>query len=464
MDWVHLPFIFLSTWLISLLHTATDHSVPANSFAGVVSVCHVSFFLYLTRADSRHVEIDSVRRHLPILSLLIFRLFVLVLLLKCINKCCGDAAVTLIASVWSRSESEILPTTAMTTPADIISKIPSSFDLALASGDLLYFPSTVEKHDELGVQFEIRLCTALQKKPALPTPHFDTAPDPAPVELSAETKTEKFNPFAPPYNENLYVGELRDEESEQEYVILLNKYSVVQHHFLLVSKAFESQSSPLTPPDLIQAYSLLLAAKKAGKNFFAFYNCGENSGASQPHKHIQFIPIDESDDGPPVERLARKMKLEKEERPFTISALPYANHIYRFPSSLPSSSREVQEHILCQVFVALLDLAISTIRHDPEYPAARPSYNVILTPEHLHVIPRRAETYTLEESGDELSVNSLGFAGMLLVKSDEQMEAVKKKEIGKILRGVALESIHEIQVAGTAWEGNATTESNVVLH
>lgn len=35
---------------------------------------------------------------------------------------------------------------------------------------------------------------------------------------------------------------------------------------------------------------------------------GDLSGASQPHKHIQLIPIEE--DGPPIEKMARSMNLE----------------------------------------------------------------------------------------------------------------------------------------------------------
>ena len=36
---------------------------------------------------------------------------------------------------------------------------------------------------------------------------------------------------------------------------------------------FQSQTSPLLPADLVQVYLFLVAAKKAGRNFFAFYNC-----------------------------------------------------------------------------------------------------------------------------------------------------------------------------------------------
>lgn len=37
------------------------------------------------------------------------------------------------------------------------------------------------------------------------------------------------------------------------------------------------QNSPLLPHDLVQTYLLLLAARKARKNYFAFYNCEDLS-------------------------------------------------------------------------------------------------------------------------------------------------------------------------------------------
>jgi ATP adenylyltransferase len=97
----------------------------------------------------------------------------------------------------------------------------------------------------------------------------------------------------------------------------------------------------------------------------------------------------------------------------------------------------------------LLDLVIFTIRHDRDYPPGKPSYNVILTLNHLYLIPRRRETHTLQ-TGGKLSVNALGFAGMLLVKSHEELEAVKDESISKILRGVGLRSVHDLQVEGMA--------------
>ncbi|KAI0630099.1 ATP adenylyltransferase-domain-containing protein [Trametes polyzona] len=321
----------------------------------------------------------------------------------------------------------------------ILAKLPAAFDKAQASGDLLFFPSTVHKHKEHDVEFEIRLCPALQNKPQLPTPDFSKDAPPA-----AEQEKKRPDPFAPPYVPNLYLGEVRDEEDGAEYVILFNKYSVVPHHILMVTKEFQSQTSPLMPPDLVQAYLFLVAARKAGRKFFVFYNCGDLSGASQPHKHLQLIPIE--DDGPPIERLARATKLEHEDRAFTLQSLPYANHVRRLPSSLPSASPSELEPALANAFLALLDLAISTVRHEPTYPPGPPSYNVVLTLEHMHVVPRLREAHTLAGTGEALSVNALGFAGMLLVKSERELEAVREEGVGAILAGVGLKSVHDVQV------------------
>jgi ATP adenylyltransferase len=64
----------------------------------------------------------------------------------------------------------------------------------------------------------------------------------------------------------------------------------------------------------------------------------------------------------------------------------------------------------------------------------------------MHIIPRRKDGHVLEETGEKLSVNALGFAGMLLAKSEQEIEALKRESIGKILRSVGLENLHDSQV------------------
>ena len=116
--------------------------------------------------------------------------------------------------------------------SDIVNKIPERFDRALKAGDLLFFPSTTTKHIESNIevkclikvsaiisdhrylQYEIRLCPALQQKPTVSTPKD--------AGLAIHGNRGKvLDPFAPPYNTNLYVGEMKDDESEEEFVVLV---------------------------------------------------------------------------------------------------------------------------------------------------------------------------------------------------------------------------------------------------
>ena len=51
-------------------------------------------------------------------------------------------------------------------------------------------------------------------------------------------------------------------------------------------------------------------------------------------------------------------------------------------------------------------------------------------------------------SGEPLSVNALGFAGFLLVKSAAEMQAVVAEGPTNVLKAVACASVHELQVGG----------------
>jgi len=101
----------------------------------------------------------------------------------------------------------------------------------------------------------------------------------------------------------------------------------------------------------------------------------------------------------------------------------------RLPPLASAQSSAELAYTLISAYLALLDLVVATARQQPDERQAQgvaaPSYNVILTLEHLHLIPRFQEKHILQQTGDELAVNSLGFAGMLLIKCDIEMRAVK---------------------------------------
>jgi ATP adenylyltransferase len=87
------------------------------------------------------------------------------------------------------------------------------------------------------------------------------------------------------------------------------------------------------------------------------------------------------------------------------------------------------------------------VRHTADYPVGPPSYNVVLTLGHTYVIPRLHETHLLAVTREPLCDNALRFAGLLLVKSPAELEAVRAEGPGDVLRDVACESVHEMQVA-----------------
>ncbi|KAF8599470.1 HIT-like protein [Ceratobasidium sp. AG-I] len=376
------------------------------------------------------------------------------------------------------------------THAQVISSIPKQFERAKASGALLFYPSTTHRVVDHNFNFEISTCPALQKKPTLPAPDF--------------VKHDKPDPFAPPYVEDLHVGDLKDQLDGDEFVILLNKFSVVPGHFLMVTKDFHPQDSPLTPPELTQAYLLIRAARKTATPIFAFYNCGKDSGASQPHKHIQFIPTrrdegdgEEEDDeeeesaSPPAEAFVARCKIEDDTKTFSLP-LPYVHLVRKLDLSKAAAtgtkplSEDALEELggkLTDAFLGLLDEAIHATRlydthdkgsadktQDARSRVASPSYNILLTSEHMHLIPRRRE-YTTEElhpvpdavadsitvpdeysapepvkeadgeaayTPQKLSVNSLGFAGMLLAKSDPELRAIRARGVVRLLTQVGV--------------------------
>lgn len=52
----------------------------------------------------------------------------------------------------------------------------------------------------------------------------------------------------------------------------------------------------------------------------------------------------------------------------------------------------------------------------------------------MHLVPRLQEKHILSVSGEEMSVNALGFAGMILVKNQEEARAVREEGVTTILR------------------------------
>lgn len=74
---------------------------------------------------------------------------------------------------------------------------------------------------------------------------------------------------------------------------MLNKFPVIAEHFIIATKANKPQTHVLEQDDLEATHACLRAWHADGrKRLFAFFNSGEHSGASQPHRHVQFLPVE----------------------------------------------------------------------------------------------------------------------------------------------------------------------------
>ncbi|KPV78423.1 uncharacterized protein RHOBADRAFT_40970 [Rhodotorula graminis WP1] len=340
--------------------------------------------------------------------------------------------------------------------AGLAPRLKSQYNAALKAGSLHFTDSDeVELEDEAtGIPFEVRYAPALAKKPTANKDSGSTA--------STADDSKPVDPFAPPYQQDLLVAEETvkedDDDAGEGFVVLLNKFCVTPRHFLLVTKDFRKQTTPVSPLETFTAWSILKQLGSREKHL-AFFNCGDESGASQPHKHLQFIPI--STGMAPFDSYIDAHKPAKPQQPFQLP-LPYANFTALIdPPS--SASRSDLVAYLGQRFLELLDLMIDHRRRlslsDPaalglDAPTrgmrlSELSYNVVMTQQYLHLVPRRREKYTARASSDvdgggegapgrTVSVNALGFAGMVLVKDEATLEVVKRVGVLEVLKEVGL--------------------------
>ncbi|KAG9295778.1 hypothetical protein G9A89_009007 [Geosiphon pyriformis] len=289
------------------------------------------------------------------------------------------------------------------------------YERALSTGELLFTESTVTKVPDEGVEFEVRFAPSLLKKPS-------GAPLLGEVLNSIESKVD---PFAP-YNPSLFL------EEYGPYVVLLNKYCVIPYHILVVTKEFEKQTDPLFPRDLGAVWHYMMQIQN--KKSIAFYNCGEASGASQFHKHLQLIPLA---DNLPIETYLNRAQYKRPGEIFQFPHWSFIHHVLLLdPQRMAGTDDQVIGEYLGESFHSLLDAMIESLRTQMNANALNltypPSYNFLVTPTWMLIVPRNKEKF------EQISVNSLGFAGMLLVKSQEDLEFVKKIGVTKILNEVAV--------------------------
>jgi len=287
-------------------------------------------------------------------------------------------------------------------------KILRTTDYALRNGAQLPIPTDYEFVEDGDVRFFVRIVTSLQRK--------DEERKKQQEELMSGTKV---NPFLP-YDEKLFVTDI-----SETHIALLNKYNVVDHHLLIITRYFEEQESLLTLQDF-EALWLCMAEYEG----LGFYNGGETAGASQRHKHIQVVPLPLAPDGPqvPINPLLAEAVFEN-----GLGIVPGFDflHVFAelesdlvgFPLAAAKKTFDIYSAMLGKMG---MEIPSSEVLKKQESP-----YCLLVTRQWMLLVPRSVEFF------DSISINSLGFAGALLVRNRDQMDFLKKHGPMNALKRVA---------------------------
>ncbi|GAB7357701.1 hypothetical protein MBLNU459_g0368t1 [Dothideomycetes sp. NU459] len=282
-----------------------------------------------------------------------------------------------------------------------------------------------------GAPFQLRYCPALAKKPKSNKTH----------ETSVGGK--KPDPFENPSSDLLIANIPRGDPS---HVLVLNKYPVIPQHFILATKSNKEQTHMLEPDDLAATHACLRSWEDGGGGrLFAFFNSGDHSGASQAHRHIQFLPVDQmkrnggggADWKPLIEQMLDSPEDSSADDIRSgmkcIRSMPFTHFALPLP---PNPSAELLDSTYKRLYRAAAAAVQSHIErhgdlelHPTEGGSSAISYNLALCGSGMAICPRRKEAAMLTDGdGSELgsvALNGTILAGTLMVKREEEWDLLR---------------------------------------
>jgi ATP adenylyltransferase len=201
-----------------------------------------------------------------------------------------------------------------------------------------------------------------------------------------------------------------DVAPEDRHVLLFNRFCLVPNHLLVITKEYERQEAP------VRASTFAAIAGVIGEldeqpdvDWLCFFNCGKASSASQHHKHLQLLPMVKTrvpvEDALPAGLQAGQIGM--------VPAFSSFRHgfVWLEENTGEASGAQWKRH-----YDALMEHL-----DNPE------AYNLVFTPRWMMVVPRRAAACP-----DGLSFNSLAYAGLIMVKSEAELEHLRTRPGGPI--------------------------------
>ncbi|KAI1376729.1 HIT-like protein [Hypoxylon crocopeplum] len=291
-------------------------------------------------------------------------------------------------------------------PLNLPRLVKIAFDKARVNGDLTYYSTQVALLTPNSIPFQLRFSPALALKPKAPKPK--------------EPNGKPFNPFENP-SPAMLVTEL-----PPSHRLVLNKFAVVPEHFILITKEMKPQTHLLEKDDIAATFACIQAYRTDGQELFAFFNSGPHSGASQPHRHLQLLPVERMKDGlEDVDRgsewavLAERLTESEKVLPFNV-----------FTTDMHLDMNAEERH---RAYLDLYRRAVEAVfpgRGAHTEGEAEISYNFAMTSRSMALCPRAAEGAMLKnKSGEDVglvSLNGTVLAGTALVKNQAEWDALRE--------------------------------------
>ena len=224
---------------------------------------------------------------------------------------------------------------------------------------------------------------------------------------------------------------------------------------MLVTKENKPQNQKLEQDDVAATYACIQSWEGSGtrsvkRKLFAFFNSGEHSGASQAHRHVQFIPVESM----PIESTTS----DTLSKPWTLlmtrlsedrASVPFTYYWSPLPKD-PSAAT------LYQIYTKLYNAAQAAVTgyikghpdeleaQDSEDGSSGFSYNLGVTASEMIICPRRREGAALKsDDGTDIGFAALNgslLAGSVMVKHQREWEHMKSRPgvLDEILKAIGV--------------------------
>lgn len=243
------------------------------------------------------------------------------------------------------------------------------------------------------------------------------------IDATRDQRRTQTNPFLP-YEEEMFVADLSD-----THVCLLNKFTVVPHHVLMVTREYASQDSALDVDDFRALWRCLVEI-----DGLAFYNGGRDAGASQPHKHFQLVPLplEPHPNRVPIAPWLARVELGAPDatgaRLGRIPGLPF-RHVFADTSRIARLARGASDGLRA---AAEASASLFRAMGGESATAGTPAYNLLATRDWMLFVARSRSRV------GEIPMNALGYAGSLLVLDEGGLADLTRRRPMSVLAGAAV--------------------------